>query len=616
MKRRLLLLAPLAVVLAVVLVSRHRPDYTDLPRLDPIQVRIPLNDRDRRGIARHIRRSLADLAHGRRPEPFATGIRLPGPTQAFLAVFLDGVPPLESRSAPGPLDGCLEEAARALAADPRFAGEFAGRIGEMRLRVDLLKRREYCEVPELDATRASVEAGRHGLILQTPRGLVYQPPWDIHYRGWDVPDGRGRRKRRLVRQFERLSEAAGLGQDGWRRAHVYRFRTDAFVQLESGARPLVLYRSNVLPPDAVGPREVREGLREISNWLAANLDQRGRFTYLYDPIADETNHPLHYGIVRHAGAVYGLYAVFGATGDARYLEAADRALGYLNTVTRPPLRAPELLSVRQNGISLLGASALALLALCEKPADLRSPDDEDTMRRLAGFLLRMQLEDGAYYTFYLQALVGCRPRRQARYFPGESLLALVRYAEEIRNRGGTPDGRRLTAIERAADFQIGDFERTGKPDNWTIQALSRLHALTGEDRYAGACLAMAAVLTDSQYGIGRRVRYRDYRGGYANTRPPRTTPTASRTEATSAAWDLAVRTGHPDAAVLADSVRQAAWFILGNRFRPQNSYYLPDPARARGGVRGGLVDNRIRVDYNQHAVIALLGALRVLESRD
>lgn len=605
----LIILAALAIAFGC---GSLDPDYSDEPILKPLKTKITISQSEATQISNYVRQGLTDLANGQQPAGLPGPKPFWGPTRVFLSVFIDGQEPLLSNSDLAGIDDCLTQAMLNLTAQPELAANFLPYINDLRLRIDFQRWQKKINAPTEKDALPSVEDGWDGLILQKPNELVIMPPFDIRFNGWDVPDGPKRLTRRLERTFDRLTRQAGLNAKSWNKANLYRFRTDAFLQTKAGVKAEKLYRGNILLPRPISKENVEEALIAAADWLVDNLNEKGKFTYLYDPVKDKVNHPLHYGVVRHAGAVYSLYAVYNATGDERYLTAAERSLGYLKTVSSPPLFEPDLLSIRQNRLSLLGASALGLLALCEKPADLRTTEDNRMMRQLADFLLRMQLDDGAFYTFYLQALVDYRPKVQALYFPGESLLALVRYSEELR-RAGQDYSRYLKAADKSAAFQITEFEKTKMPDNWTIQALSRLHAFTAEDRLATACLAMARHQVNQQYGGGEKSKYRDYYGGFANSRPPRTTPAASRTEAIAAAWDLAHRLDHPDQYLLAGSVRRAAWFISCNQFRSENAYYLKNPKRALGGIRGGLVDNNIRVDYNQHSIIALLGALRVID---
>ena len=55
--------------------------------------------------------------------------------------------------------------------------------------------------------------------------------------------------------------------------------------------------------------------------------------------------------------------------------------------------------------------------------------------------------------------------------------------------------------------------------------------------------------------------------------------------------------------------------LLENQWRQENSFFLRSPARARGAIRMGLVDNHCRIDNNQHALVGLRHALAVARRR-
>jgi hypothetical protein len=55
---------------------------------------------------------------------------------------------------------------------------------------------------------------------------------------------------------------------------------------------------------------------------------------------------------------------------------------------------------------------------------------------------------------------------------------------------------------------------------------------------------------------------------------------------------------------------EAARHILEQRWHEDNSYFLPNPERAHGAIRMGIVDNACRIDNNQHALVGLEYALQ------
>ncbi|MCZ7584814.1 MAG: hypothetical protein M5R36_16595 [Deltaproteobacteria bacterium] len=58
---------------------------------------------------------------------------------------------------------------------------------------------------------------------------------------------------------------------------------------------------------------------------------------------------------------------------------------------------------------------------------------------------------------------------------------------------------------------------------------------------------------------------------------------------------------------------KAIHFFVENQWSPQNSWFLPYPDKADGGIRGSLIANDIRIDYNQHALSTEINALSIPE---
>lgn len=605
MKRKVLVLLVLASAAAL---WWYKPwptaDLTKLPAIERFSTRVRLKEQDRIAMTQAVRHVL----RGDAVPSVSAPVR--GRTMVFLSVFFPGTEPVFARSEIAPFDEAWTQAIERLSADPALRERFGEHAKDARIKVDIATSLRRLKVKD-DPKKMNFETGMDGLILQRKNDLVVQPPWDILVNDWEVREGQGRLRRRMTEQVQLLSLQAGRGRFGWKNARLYRFRTYGFIQDKAGTKSRRLYRS--LDPKYGFPSgdELRAAVTSASDWIVRNMSEDGKFTYLYYPVADDQNISLNYGVVRHAAAVYGLYAAYNALGDDRFYDAAEKSLNWMKDVTRAPIFAGETMSVRQNGLSILGATSLGLLSLIEKPRDRVTPEEADLARRMADFLLVMQMEDGAYYAAYEQKLIGWRPSVPPLYFPGESFLALVRYYQ------WTGEAKYLESAKLAARKQIAEFEQSGVPDHWCIQALSILAGIDADPLWADACLRMADyhlrhqhVKADHDDDI-----YNDYIGGYDNSRPPRATPAGSRTEAMSAAWDLAARTGHPLEKEIGDNVLRAARFIMNNQYRPDIDYFVKNPERAAGGIRGGLVDNTVRVDYNQHCIVAMLGAMRVLAFR-
>ncbi|MCB1152739.1 hypothetical protein KDL45_03740, partial [bacterium] len=402
------------------------PDLTDLPALPRFNAKLKLNDADRTAVAQAVRNALADPEATFRPPPGLPTVK----TQIFVSLYPPGEAPAFYRSTGiDPLPAALADAVKRMRADTRTMERLSNRAAEVAIRVDAL--RWLRKLPAHASLRKiPIEAGLDGLILQKKDELVHQPPWDIVTSDWEVGEGYGRTVKRKTRQLRLLSKAAGRGPKGWRNANLYRYRTVAFIQDADGQPARRLYRNLVVNNETPTRRELAAALDAAADFVVRKTSDEGKFTYLYHPMRDATNFPLNYGVVRHAGAVYGLFAVAKERKTPSVHDAAERALAFMKDMTRPPAFHRDERAIGNYGLSLLGTSALGLVALLEKPAETRTPEETDTARRLADFLVNMQVPDGRFYGAYWQRLLGRVPDPPPLYFPGESFLALVRYAKE------------------------------------------------------------------------------------------------------------------------------------------------------------------------------------------
>jgi len=58
------------------------------------------------------------------------------------------------------------------------------------------------------------------------------------------------------------------------------------------------------------------------------------------------------------------------------------------------------------------------------------------------------------------------------------------------------------------------------------------------------------------------------------------------------------------------SIRQGVRFLFQLQLTNRNMFYLKNPAKALGGFRQSLTNNQLRIDYTQHATLALLKAIQ------
>lgn len=417
-------------------------------------------------------------------------------------------------------------------------------------------------------------------------------------------------------------------------ATLENFRTYSFAQPDpSATRTVELYRGNVLFEGDLDEARLLAGIESAGEWLLGTVEEDGRFDYEYFPTSDD--HGRGYNEVRHAGSVYGLFHVahmaerepsLAARRDA-YIEAGVRALDRVYSMLGSPPGTDgthvAFLQKRRKSVRIdTGAQALTLLSFLERPsadsvadpelaARLWRDGDNAIMAGLARTLVDLVDERGWVYKRWENARSGEGMKRQPLYYPGELMLALVRYFEE------TGDLEALETARIVGRAQIAYARRPWEiPDHWVMQALDLLDKQDPEDRtWRDGAYEMGMEYTSEQFPP-QVPHAADYRGAYRrDLEIPRTTRAASRGEAIGGVARIAWRRGDP-AERWERSLIEGARHLIEQQYTADNSFTFPKPEEGLGAIRMGLIDNHCRIDNNQHGVVALDAALQALRRQD
>lgn len=418
------------------------------------------------------------------------------------------------------------------------------------------------------------------------------------------------------------------------RFELRKFRTASFGRPRPGAEVVDWYRGNVLLEGELTRAELIARIGDAADWLSRMVKPDGSFHYeTYPPYRQETK---SYNLPRHAGSIYSLLATYQVSRrehqlegpGRRALEAGLTALRYVERNLGTPEKhgTPEdRCFMDDRGQAASGSTALAAIALTEMPrpdeiaaSDLKDQVErvpiDDWLRGMGSCMLKMIDEDGAVFRDFDDAATNDRVDEEPLYFPGEVMLALVRSYKRLE------DERLLEGARRIADRQrriyrwplLLDIPTPG--DHWIIQALSELSEITGEDDYAELAVLMGRGYVREQHPP-QEFSYPDYLGAYRRIADqPRTTRAASRGEALGAALKSAVRLG-VDPTEFEDALILGARHLIEQQFSERNSHFIPEGWDVHGGIRMGLVDNHLRIDNNQHALIGMFAALHAMDLR-
>ena len=390
----------------------------------------------------------------------------------------------------------------------------------------------------------------------------------------------------------------------WHHGKIHRFTTVGAFCDESGTVPLVAGRRYDQP---VRRDDLEAAARLAGRYLARCVMNTGRFVYSYRPCDDST--PSQYNMLRHAGTTYAMLEIHERTGDKSLLDAAIRAVDYLVSTVQPiAIEGSRQQWIVERGYAKLGGNALAVLALTKHVTVTGDRSHLPLAQKLAAAIISVQDADGRFSAHKVRQRDGVASTFVSEYYPGEVIFALARLYSLDR------DKRWLDAAAASTAYLINQREK-GKSidelihDHWLLYGLNELHRHRPEDQYLTHTRRIVAAIRKAQHLDGP---VDDWRGGYYM--PPRSTPTSTRTEGLAAACSLLRDFGDDsdEANVVLDAARSGAAFVLQLQLRPESAMFFPNPQRCLGGVKGGLVNAEVRIDYVQHAASCWLGVARVI----
>jgi len=400
-----------------------------------------------------------------------------------------------------------------------------------------------------------------------------------------------------------LDTAPVLEELGGETGRLERIRTESWVSHEEGILPVS--RGNT-PAPATGPEAWRTAAIEGGDFILGQLQDDGRFHYIYDPLTGDHAGGGGYSLPRHAGTVYALALIFGHTSEERFRRGARRAINWLGD--QIPERCGDLdgACVVRGDRAWLGATALTVVGMLEYQRRTEDARFAATARRLVEFIIGMQRPNGDFHHLYdvRRERIESEPRQM--FYSEEAALALV-MAHEVLG-----DQRYLDAAEDALDYLTGhkyDYF-LGRfiygADHWTCIAAEEAWPRLDSRQYLDFCRGYSAFIRRIQYQAGEW-NNADFRGhyGFGALMVPQAPAAAGFTEAIISSYALSRHHERPDSS-LREQVELALDALARDQIRPENAWMMRDPSVARGGIRRSLVEQEIRIDFTQHAASALI----------
>jgi hypothetical protein len=401
-------------------------------------------------------------------------------------------------------------------------------------------------------------------------------------------------------------------------SQVFRFRTDAFVEApDRAAAPLPLYRG--LPPSPpLSSQALRTAALAGGRYLVRHLEPSGRYVYEHDLATGKRTDAAHpgssYSMPRHAGTTYFLAELYRITKEPWLREPIERAFAHLVALMAqgqcagqlPDGTAIDCVLDRDETVAHLGATALAVVALVEYQRATSDPRYLPLATKLTAWLLSMQRSDGSFRHLYNARTRTPDETSELLYYSGEAALAIARM------HAITGEPRYAAAAARALDWLVDwyDFFMAGffyGEEHWTCIAAEAIWPAVARDEYVTFCDGYGEFLRAQQAEPGEHPDEDDYAGAYQLTPflAPYNTPAGSRTEAMISAYLLGKHHGTPDLRIVGQ-IRAALRYALGQQVRPDSDYAVLGDGD--GAMPGTPIDRNVRIDYVQHVCSAMIRA--------
>ena len=309
---------------------------------------------------------------------------------------------------------------------------------------------------------------------------------------------------------------------------AYRFSTSGYFYENGNVLPL--YRGHrtygTFTPDDLLSAAINGG-----DYLIDSVKDDGRFVYSYLPKSDQESED--YNILRHAGTIYAMADLYQETGDQRLLDAMKRAVGFLGTyIRRCPVSGGFENCIVEEDEAKLGGTALAVLAFTQYMQSTGEVDLLEETRSLARWIVSTQNASGEFKTHKLEYPSGKPIDFNSQYYPGEAVYALARLYTLDKNTlwlSSAAQGAKWLAHDRIQ----GKTNEEIIHDHWLLLGLNELQHLQPDPIFIESAQRIADAIIAAQ---NIHPEFPDWFGSF--NVPPRSTPTATRSEGLLAAYRI------------------------------------------------------------------------------
>jgi hypothetical protein len=375
----------------------------------------------------------------------------------------------------------------------------------------------------------------------------------------------------------------------------------------------VALRATIIAPEVcptIDPESAMASARAAAEWIQRTQRPDGSYLYEYDIVEDREIDD--YNRVRHAGVTMSLYQL-AVEGDASYLDAADRAVAWMQERT---VRYQDFAAMEDaDGTIALGGNALLVVSLAHRRIATGDPSYDDYMREVSRYLLVMQDENGGFLRRWYPDRGAPDPVERSIYATGEAFWALALMHRLFPGEGWDVPARRVADYLALYRDEYEEIDFPPWADQWAAYSFAEMAGWPGE-QLADHHIAYIRSLA-KRFGFLVRFESRRTGGWLSDTlRGPQARAAGLGTwvEALSSLSRLAE--ADPRLAGLAPALDErlacSAGMLRDRQVSAAEAQRYASPANAEGAW---FDEGRTRMDDQQHALSGLALAIPSLSAR-
>jgi len=394
----------------------------------------------------------------------------------------------------------------------------------------------------------------------------------------------------LGRTLERLCEKANLDKNCYTDpgTKIFIYNTITFKGDRKG-RIVDLYRCNsLINLDEIDNELLLKRITLAKTWFINNVNNKTkRLQYMYYPSLDEYSSTNNH--VRQLATLWSITKLKDFLQDSSFDDLIKETINYYLDYSVKTDKNYSYIMIENK--AKLAYSAFLILSLLHVSDYL---DNNKLLTSLAKGIISLQNVDGSFNTYFVS-----ERNTGIDYYPGEAMLALMKLYNKTGNK------TYLDSVYKAFHY-YKEYWRKNKNTAfipWHTQVYFLLYNEVKDPEIKDFIFEINDWLVN-RYQIRNDI-YKDKIGGFPQNNPRNST--SSYLEGIADAYLLARNTEDNFHLIkYRKAIRLGVRFIILTQYTENNAFYIGNQKRTLGGFRHSLISNVQRIDYTQHAIMALM----------